>query len=350
MCRASLVISYGHSISDIRYLTSDISSWAKPKGRHPVWILPQTTGEQIMWKQLSLFDAPQLLLGDYYRAIDSGDWRGLPFVMKSIEQLKMDIPYWNEKHAFWEKEIETMKQTEKKSAVEIARFWEEMVPNLQHESLRYEAEHLERYWYSRILEKLDSGKIDYLTEKLHPAYCYLKLKKYQAAIDLVDTYCQQEKEDAFLRGCQSYCYAKMNQIGKATSIFVFAMFYDPFSLDPAHVYNREVTRLLSALEVDYPDPRRRRAVWPFECWLEGYIAIPPSKRFAAAIRKLYGGKLLENTPQEREAVQIYFNHLLYLSEIARKQSDLVDDETIALRTRMKEVNAKAFARYMERLQ
>ena len=303
-----------------------------------------------MWKQLSLFDAPQLLLGDYYRAIDTGDWRGLPFVMKSIEQLKMDVPYWSEKYAFWEKEIETMKQTEKKSAVEIARFWEKMAPTLQHESLRYEAEHLELYWYSRILEKLDSGKIDYLTEKLHPAYCYLKLKKYQKAIDLVDTYCDQVKEDAFLRGCQSYCCAKMNLIGKATGIFVFAMFYDPFSIEPGHIYNPEVTRLLSALELEYPERRLCRAAWPFQTWLEGYIEIPPVKRFAVAIRKLYDGKLLEKTTRDRESNQVYFNHLLYLSEIARKNSDLINDESIALRKRMKEVNAEAFSKYMERLQ
>lgn len=300
-------------------------------------------------EQLSLFDAPQLLLGDYYRAIDNGRWGEIPEIMTSIERLGVKLLHWEEKHRFWNTHIPDLQKAEDKSPAEIARFWEKLHPLLHGEGLKTEGVHLEKYWFRRIVEKLDDGGNVYLTEDLHPAFCHLRLGDYRRVIEMVDQYCSGEKDDARLRSYQSYSYACLRNYGSATTVFVFALFYDPFTVLPEYIYNREVTELFSALEGEYPDPRFRRAAWPFEAWVDGLVEIPPGKTLARKIKTLYGDNLMDKEVNHQADGQVYFNHLLYLCEVERRHSKLINEETIRMRTRMKEVNPAAFDRYIRRI-
>jgi len=300
-------------------------------------------------EQLSLFDAPQLLLGDYYRAIDNGRWNEIPEIIRSIERLGVKLLHWEEKSQFWEERLSEMKGMEAKDAVEIARFWERLNPLLQGDDLKTEGAHLEKYWFQRIIQKLDENGNAYLTETLHPAFCRLRLGNYRQAIEMVDQYCAGEKDDSRLRSYQSFCYARLNNYGPATTVFVFAFFYDPFNVLPGYIYNQEVVKLLGGLKAEYPDARLRRAAWPFEAWLDGFIEIPPGKKFANKIQALYRDGLYQKEIKDKAERQVYFNHLLYLCEVERRHSKLDSDEIIQIRSRMKEINPEAFDRYIKRI-
>jgi len=75
-------------------------------------------------EQLSIFDAPQLLLGDYFKAIEKAEWNSIPRIIESIDKLNVDLPGWEVKKKFWKSELNRIKRILKKSPKEIALFWE----------------------------------------------------------------------------------------------------------------------------------------------------------------------------------------------------------------------------------
>lgn len=300
-------------------------------------------------EQLSLFDAPKLLLSDYYRAIEHGQWNELPHLLDMVEKIGVRIVDIPGKRHFWKDKIPVIQQAEDKSPREMAQFWEALQPEFNDAAFLAEALHFEKYWLNRILKKLPPGENAYLTGHIHPADCYLRLGEYQKAVDAAGEYCEKISEDARLRCVQAYAYYRLNHLGKATTLAVFALFYDPLRVNPAYIYNPEVVRVLADLREQHGESRMVRALWPFETWLRELIEIPPSADYAAKIRALYPGGLLETAPRNGLDRQLYFNHLLYVCESLRLNARKVTGEIIRHTAALERADPGAFARYLDRI-
>ena len=300
-------------------------------------------------EQLRLFDPPQLLLGRYYRAIKNGGWGMLPYLMESIDKPENRPPDWHKKKLFWEEELSGLRENEKKPPKEMASFWETLLPKLQDEALKSEARYLERRWFTLLTDKLEDEDFDYLTGELHPVFCLMKIGQYRRANEMALRYFNKIGESAQLRTYHSFCLNKMKSEAEARTVLTFALFYDPFSVDAEFVFIEEIGSLLMDLRFEYQDSRLLRAGWPFESWLERLVDIAPDKELADRIAATYQGDLLTKDVHSEIDAQVYFNHLLYLAEVARKSSSLVSSEVVRLRNRMKNINAAALERYMERI-
>jgi len=80
------------------------------------------------------------------------------------------------------------------------------------------------------------------------------------------------------------------------------------------------------------------------------VEIPPNKQFANKIKGIYAGNVFRKEIINNVDRQIYFNHLLYLAEVARKNTKIISKEIIDLRKKMNSVNPEAFKRYVKRIQ
>ncbi|GAB4369642.1 MAG: hypothetical protein Kow0042_11470 [Calditrichia bacterium] len=103
------------------------------------------------------------------------------------------------------------------------------------------------------------------------------------------------------------------------------------------------------LEIEYVDRKLLRASWPWEAWLSEYIGVPVTHKFTRRILALYNGDILQHETTDKVARQLYFNHLLFVSEVARKKDSLLSQETIHLRQQIKEVNPHLFEKYMQKI-
>lgn len=300
-------------------------------------------------EQLSLFNAPQLLMGDFYRAIEQGNWAAIPGIIQSIEKLRIKLPHWRERVVFWEEYGTAFKNLENQSPVQIALFWETLEPVLCEKGLQAEKNHLEKYWFSRIVEKLESKPVQYLTPKLHPAYCHLQMGNYPEVVHVVNQYVNDSSEDSLLRTYQSFALKQLGKDETAQTCLVFALFYNPLRTDIRYVFDTNLQQLFHNLESELTAEKELRSVWPFEGWVNRIVEIPGSRIFATKIESLYAGDILAHDSSDTVDKQIHFNHLLYVSEVERKNATLISDEIIRIRTRMKTVNPAAFERYIDRI-
>ena len=301
-------------------------------------------------EQLSIFDAPQLLLGDYFKAIEKAEWNSIPRIIESIDKLNVDLPGWEVKKKFWKSELNRIKRILKKSPKEIALFWESFQENLKKDSLKIEAKYLEKIFFSQIIQRLEKDAINYLTNTMHPAYCLIKLGKYSEASEMTSKYCNEMEENSLIRCYQAFCLFKMKNEGSARTALTFALFFDPFQVPIEFVFYPNIKKLLSALEIEYTDPKLLLACWPFEAWIDRLVEIPPNKQFANKIKGIYAGNVFRKEIINNVDRQIYFNHLLYLAEVARKNTKIISKEIIDLRKKMNSVNPEAFKRYVKRIQ
>ena len=271
-------------------------------------------------EQLSLFDGPKLILGDYFRAIEHGRWEELPSIIRSVERLRLEIPGWESKVRFWKEELFTVSAIKFEKIPAIVDAWDELKPKLQSEDLSEENQALEKFFCRILIPKLKSNDLDYLKPGLHPAYCYFKIKRYTECVGLIDRSVAEVKEDSYLRSMQAACYAQTNQFGRATTAFVFALFFNPFVVEIEYIYHPEVRNLLTELIQNSPSEAAARSHWPFEAWIRKIIEIPPNPDLAEQIRK----QCMENTQrQERDDAvqnQIMFNQWLYLSEVIQRSN------------------------------
>ncbi len=300
-------------------------------------------------EQLSLFDAPQLLLGDYYRAIDAGSWNEIPGILEFINKLGVKIPNWQQKVEFWNIYLPEFKRVEKRSVKNIADFWEKFDTKVCEQCLQVEKAHLEKYWLTKIVSKLDENSTNYLTETIHPVYCHLKLNNLKQAADLVEICLNENEEDTRLRTYQAFALNKLGNVTAAKSSLTYAIFYDPFAVDRNFLYDPSLKRLLSALEIEYSDQKLLLASFPFEAWLDGSVEIPTNKQFFRRIESIYRGNIFRKKTPTKIDRQIYFNHLLYISEYYRRKDSLVNQEIISLRSHIKNVHPEAFQKYMDRI-
>ena len=139
----------------------------------------------------------------------------------------------------------------------------------------------------------------------------------------------------------------MKMQSKANVALSFALFFDPLLVDIQFVFNQKVQSIYETLREDYEDLRLVRARWPFECWLSRFLEIPTDKELANRMSAACQGSFLTKDIQEDFEAQIYFNHLLYLAEVLRKESPLITSDVLDIRNRMKAINGEAFKRYME---
>ncbi len=300
-------------------------------------------------EQLRLFDPPQMILGRYRMAIETGKWDTLPDIMKSLGKPENRPPGFQRKQLFWKEELPRLIETEDKSPKEMASYWEKLLSKLQDEALKPEARYLERHWFTLITDKLEEKEFDYLTGSLHPVFCLLKTGQYQRANEMSLRYFDEIGESARLRTYQSFCLSRMLREREARTALTFALFYDPLSVDREFVFSEEIKRLPGAMKGEHADSSLIRAHWPFGAWLARLIDIPPDKELEKRIASVYSEDLLTKEANTKFEAQIYFNHLLYRSEVARNKSPLVTSEVVSLRNRMKDLNSIAFQEYMERI-
>ncbi len=300
-------------------------------------------------EQLRLFDPPQMILGRYRMAIETGKWDMLPDIMKSLDKPENRPPGFQRKQLFWKEELPRLIETEDKSPKEMASYWEKLISKLQDEALKPEARYLERHWFTLITDKLEEKEFDYLTGSLHPVFCLLKTGQYQRANEMSLRYFDEIGESARLRTYQSFCLSRMLREREARTALTFALFYDPLSVDREFVFSEEIKRLPGAMKGEHTDSSLMRAIWPFEAWLARLVDIPTDKELEKRITSVYSEDLLTKEANTKFEAQIYFNHLLYRTEVARNKSPLVTSEVVSLRNRMKDLNSIAFQEYMERI-
>jgi len=300
-------------------------------------------------EQLRLFDPPQMILGRYRMAIETGKWDMLPNIMKSLGKSENRPPGFQRKQLFWKEELPRVIETEDKSPKEMASYWEKLLPKLQDDALKPEARYLERHWFTLITDKLEHKEFDYLTGSLHPVFCLLKTGQYQRANEMSLRYFDEIGESAKLRTYQSFCLSRMLREREARTALTFALFYDPLSVDREFVFSEEIKRLPAAMKGEHVDSSLMRAIWPFEAWLARLVDVPPDKELEKRITSVYSEDLLTKEANTKFEAQIYFNHLLYRTEVARNKSSLVTSEVVSLRNRMKDLNSLAFQEYMERI-
>ncbi len=302
-----------------------------------------------MLEQLSIFDASRLILGDYYLALEKGEWDSLPSIMDMLEQLGVKLDHWKEKYRFWSERIPQLRKAESFSVQEKGKFLEDLQKELLEREWIEESLRVEKYWLRRILKEIDSRNPDYITPNLHVADAFLKLGKYQKALEAAQIYCSQKETDPRLLSLQTYCLYKQNKLGAATTLTVFAMFYNPLQVEPGFFYNPRLLEVLNSLREEYRKEEEARAVWPWVAWQQGVFEIPPGEEYAGKIREIYGKKLLKFKPQDEIQKQLYFNHLLYLCEVERKNHKFVTGEMVELLICMKRTNCKFYQRYLQHL-
>jgi len=300
-------------------------------------------------EQLSIFDAPRLILGDFYLALEKGEWDSLPGIMDMLEQLGVKLDNWPEKRRFWLSRRAELRQAENLPVREKGAFLEKFRQELAAHNWMEESLYFEKYWLRRILKELPVEEADYITPTLHLADCYLKLGKYRKAAQAAENYCAQKQEDARLRSIQAYCLYKMNQLGRATATSVFAMFYDPFTAEPAYFYNPQLMEVLNELREQHGNEQKARAIWPWESWLRGIFEIPPSREFAEKIENLYTPSPIPFQPEGEIQTWTYFNHLLYLCEVKRRESRRVTGRMIELCSRMQQIRPELYPFYLQRV-
>ena len=91
-----------------------------------------------------LFDAPNLLLGDYYQALKKGEWEAIPGIVKSIDRLKVDLPGLKQKKRFWKEELGNLRENREKSPQAMVFYWKKIEPKLSNEALKTEKVYLEK--------------------------------------------------------------------------------------------------------------------------------------------------------------------------------------------------------------
>lgn len=290
---------------------------------------------------------PQIFLGDYHGAIKKGDWESLPKIILSLDEPENRPPGWGKKKLFWEKELARIKEKEDRSPTEMSSYWEKLLLDFPDEELKPELDDLQRYWFERLTNKLKDKDFGYLTENIHPSFCLLTIGRYREASQKALRYLNETSENAHLRTYQSFCFDKLKMEREAFTALTFALFFDPLSVDVAFVFSKKIRDVYETLRMRDPDPRLARAKWPFECWLERLADIPLEKEFADRVAALYQGSFLTKDARTELDAQIYFNHLLYIAEVTRQRIHIVDSELLDIRNRMKDINGKAFRRYMK---
>lgn len=298
-------------------------------------------------EQLSLFGIPQIILGDYHRAIKKGDWESLPGIILSLDEPGNRPSGWQKKKLFWEKELVRIRENEDRSPTEMASYWEKILSDFPDEELKPELDDMQGYWFGRLTKKLKDEDFSYLTENIHPSFCLLKIGRYQEASQKALRYFNETGENAQLRTYQSFCFDKLKMKREALTALTFALFFDPLSVDVAFVFSKEIREVYETLRTRDADPRLARVKWPLECWLERLADIPLEKEFAERMAARYQGSFLTKDPRTEFDAQIYFNHLLYIAEVTRQKTHVVDSELLDIRNRMKDINGKAFRRYMK---
>ena len=298
-------------------------------------------------EQLNLFGMPEMFLGDYHRAIKRGNWEALPGIILSLDEPRNRSPDWQNKKRFWESELSKLKEKENGSPKKMAAYWETLLLNYPETGLKEELANLQGYWFTRLADKFRDEDFDYLTDNIHPVFCLVKIGRYQSAGRMALRYLNEIGENARLRTYQSFCFDKMNMKSKAITALSFALFYDPLSVDMQFVFNEKVKSIFETLKEDYADRRFVRARWPFECWLSRLLEIPMDKELVNRMSEICQGSFLTKDVQTDFEAQIYFNRLLYLAEVIRKETPLVTNEVLDIRNRMKAINGDAFKRYME---
>jgi hypothetical protein len=298
-------------------------------------------------EQLSLFGIPQIILGDYHRAIKKGDWESLERIILSLDEPGNRPSGWQKKKLFWEKELVRIRENEDRSPTEMASYWEKLLLDFKDVELKPEFDDLQGYWFARLTDKLKDKDFDYLTENIHPSYCLLTMGRYQEGGHKALRYLNEKGENAQLRTYQSFCFDKMKRKREALTSLTFALFFDPLSVDIAFVFSNEIKNVYEVLKMRDADSRLVRAKWPFECWMERLVDIPLEEELADRITALYHGYFLTEDAQTEFDSQIYFNHLLYIAEISRQKTHIVASELLDIRNRMKDINGKAFKKYME---
>jgi len=300
-------------------------------------------------EQLSLFGIPQIILGDYHRAIRKGDWESLPRIILSLDEPENRPSGWQKKKLFWEKELARIKKSEDGSPGEMACYWEKLLLDFPDEELKPELDDLQGYWFGRLTNKLKDEDFGYLTENIHPSFCLLTIGRYREASQRALRYLNKTGENAQLRTYQSFCFDKVKMKREALTALTFALFFDPLSVDVPLVFSKEIRDVYETLRMRDPDPMLARAKWPFECWIERLADIPLEEAFADRMTALYRDNFLTKDARTEFDAQIYFNHLLYIAEVTRQRTQIVASELLDIRTRMKDINGKAFRRYMNRI-
>lgn len=301
-------------------------------------------------EQLWLFEPPQMLLGRYYRAIKRGDWEKLAGILEALDNPESRPANWYEKKQFWDAYLDQLKKNAKKPATEMALFWEKLTPELESGALQAESKCLQEYWFRLLVSKLDGNNSDYLTAKLHPVDCLLRLGEYEKANGLALRYFKKTGESSRIRTCQSFCLHKMGNKEDARMVLAFAMFYDPLAIESEFIFDESIGEILEGLKSEYSNPRLARAIWPFQAWLDRQVEIPLDAEFADRIVNFCGGDLLSSDIGDRVDARLYFNHLLYVSEMARQSAGTITNQVVDIRKRMQEIDSANFEKYIKRLQ